>query len=135
MISYSIYIVDDEETIREGLTMALEAAYQVKAFSRAETAIKTIRSNPPDLILLDIGLPGISGIEALDEIKKRAANADILVEYGGQGMTEGIKELHLTSPQKQCFSNGKHQVDKPEALGRILHVGVKFVRCGTGNFR
>jgi len=36
---YSIYIVDDEQTIREGVSMALEADYQVETFSTAETAI------------------------------------------------------------------------------------------------
>ncbi|MCJ7618037.1 MAG: sigma 54-interacting transcriptional regulator, partial [Desulfobacterales bacterium] len=70
MISYSLYIVDDEQIIREGITMALEFDYQVNAFSTAETAIKALKSSPPDLILLDINLPGISGINALREIKK-----------------------------------------------------------------
>ena len=35
MTGYSIYIVDDEETIREGVTLALEVDYQVKAFTTA----------------------------------------------------------------------------------------------------
>ena len=70
MISYSIYIVDDEHVIREGITMAFESDYQVNAFPTAETAIEAIKSSPPDLILLDIGLPGINGIQALCEIKK-----------------------------------------------------------------
>lgn len=70
MISYTIYVVDDEETIREGVTMALETDYQVKAFSSSETAIEAMNNNPPDLLLLDIGLPGMDGIEALDKIKK-----------------------------------------------------------------
>lgn len=69
MIPYSIYIVDDEETIREGVTMALEARYKVEAFSTAESAIDAIKVKPPDLILLDIGLPGMDGINALREIK------------------------------------------------------------------
>jgi len=69
VISYSIYIVDDEQEIREGLTMALEADYQVEAFSTAETAMDAIKSHPPDLVLLDIGLPGMNGIEALRQIK------------------------------------------------------------------
>lgn len=69
MISYVIYIVDDEQTIRDGITMALSAEYQVEAFSKAEPAIKAIKENPPDLVLLDIGLPGMDGIEALRKIK------------------------------------------------------------------
>ncbi|MGD8985530.1 MAG: sigma-54 dependent transcriptional regulator [Desulfobacteraceae bacterium] len=69
MIQYSIYIVDDEETIREGVTMALEADYQVKAFATAEIAIDAMKEHPPDLVLLDIGLPGMDGIEALGKIK------------------------------------------------------------------
>jgi DNA-binding NtrC family response regulator len=70
MISYSIFIVDDEESVREGLTMALETDYQVKAFSSAEAAIESMNNNPPDLVLLDIGLLGMNGIEALGRIKR-----------------------------------------------------------------
>jgi len=77
MITYSIYIVDDEETIREGITMALEADYRVEAFSTAETAIDAMKNDPPDLVLLDIGLPGMNGIEALRTIKN--LYPDILV--------------------------------------------------------
>jgi len=77
MIPYSIYIVDDEKTIREGVSMALGADYSVKAFDTAESAIDTIKENPPDLVLLDIGLPGINGIEALGIIK--GISPDILV--------------------------------------------------------
>ena len=69
MIPYSIYIVDDEETIREGVSMALEADYSVKAFATAESAMDAIKKNFPDLVLLDIGLPGMNGIEALGLIK------------------------------------------------------------------
>ena len=66
---YTIYIVDDEEIIRDGITMALESDYRVKTFTTAESALKAINKSQPDLVLLDIGLPGMSGIEALEEIK------------------------------------------------------------------
>ena len=69
MITYSIYVVDDEQTIREGITMALEGDYRVEAFVAAEVALDAIIRKPPDLVLLDIGLPGMNGIEALREIK------------------------------------------------------------------
>jgi len=77
MIQYSIYIVDDEETIREGVAMALEAQYKVSVFSTAETAIDVIEANLPDLVLLDIGLPGMDGMSALREIKD--LHPDVLV--------------------------------------------------------
>ncbi|MGD9067124.1 MAG: response regulator, partial [Desulfobacterales bacterium] len=66
---YTIYIVDDEKTITDGVTMALEDDYRIKAFSDAETAIAQLEKDPPDLILLDIGLPGMNGIDALRHIK------------------------------------------------------------------
>jgi DNA-binding NtrC family response regulator len=77
MITYSIYIIDDEKTITNGITMALEGDYRIKSFSRAEPAIEALREDCPDLILLDIGLPGINGIEALRRIK--SSHPDILV--------------------------------------------------------
>ena len=77
MISYSIYIIDDEASIRDGVKMALGTDYHVEAFSTAEIAINAINSAPPDLVLLDIGLPGMNGIEALGKIKNM--NPEVLI--------------------------------------------------------
>ena len=77
MVSYSIYIVDDEPTIRESASLCLEPDYTVKTFSNGKTAISCIKDNPPDLVLLDIGLPDMSGIEVLKRIKD--LQPDILV--------------------------------------------------------
>ena len=65
MTNYSVFVVDDERVAREGVTLALKKEYQVKAFASAEAVIDTLESDSPDLILLDIGLPGMSGVEAL----------------------------------------------------------------------
>ena len=77
MISYTIYIIDDEKTITDSVAMALEDDYRIKTFSGAETAIDQLGKDPPDLILLDIGLPGMNGIDALRHI--REVYPDILV--------------------------------------------------------
>jgi DNA-binding NtrC family response regulator len=77
MVDFCIYVIDDEPTIREGISMALEADYRIETFSEAETAIEAMKSEPPDLVLLDIGLPGMGGIEALEKIKEQYP--DILV--------------------------------------------------------
>ena len=77
MIDYSIYIVDDEDSIRKGLYMSLGEDYQVMAFAEGETVIETIKDAPPDLVLLDIGLPGMNGIEVLKQIK--GMHPDVIV--------------------------------------------------------
>lgn len=69
MTRFSIFIIDDEVSIGQGLSFALKKDYQVKAFTTAEEALKDLKPGTTDLVLLDIGLPGMSGLKALKEIK------------------------------------------------------------------
>ena len=71
MTNYSVFVVDDEGVAREGITLALKREYQVQAFASAEAVIDALENDAPDLILLDIGLPGMSGVEALKIIKEK----------------------------------------------------------------
>jgi len=77
MVKYTIYLVDDDQFIRDGISEALGEEFNVKTYSNAEDLLNDLGRSSPDLILLDIGLPGMNGIEALAEIKKD--NPDILV--------------------------------------------------------
>ncbi|MCG6911355.1 MAG: sigma-54 dependent transcriptional regulator [Deltaproteobacteria bacterium] len=70
MPDYSIAVVDDEEAIRDSILMSLEDRYRMIAYATAEKAFSAMRKAPPDLILMDIGLPGMSGLEALKKIKR-----------------------------------------------------------------
>ncbi len=69
MVRFSLFLIEDEKSIRDGISMALKSEYDVRAFAAAEEALDEIRTAPPDLVLLDIGLPGMNGIEALSRIK------------------------------------------------------------------
>jgi two-component system response regulator AtoC len=95
MIQYSIYIVDDEESIREGVAMALEAQYKISVFSTAETAIDAIKANFPDLVLLDIGLPGMNGIEALREIKNLSPDVIVIMITAYEDIASVISAMKL----------------------------------------
>jgi DNA-binding response OmpR family regulator len=65
-LAKSILLVDDDALLRRSLAFNLEkAGYQVSAAATAENALAIARHTPPDLILLDIGLPGMDGLEAL----------------------------------------------------------------------
>lgn len=70
MVTYSIYIVDDEQSLAKGIALSLQKDYRTKSFVSAETALNSMNKDIPDLILLDIGLPGMNGIDALQAIKK-----------------------------------------------------------------
>ena len=94
-ITYSIYIVDDEETIREGVALALEPDYQVETFSTAEAAIEAMENGHPDLILLDIGLPGMDGIKALDTIKDLYPDTMIIMITAYEDLGTGISAMKL----------------------------------------
>jgi len=77
VIPYSLFIVDDEDTIRRTLAIALEGRYRLADFPDAESAVAAARIDPPDLVLLDLGLPGMSGIEAIPVF--RAIAPEILI--------------------------------------------------------
>jgi DNA-binding NtrC family response regulator len=69
MTPFSVFVVEDEESVRYGISLALEGKYRVRAFADAESAIAALGEGAPDLVLLDIGLPGMNGVEALKTMK------------------------------------------------------------------
>ena len=69
MISYSIDVVDDEKSIRNGIQSAFGADYRIRTFETAEAALEAMTDAAPDLVLLDVGLPGMDGVTALGRIK------------------------------------------------------------------
>ncbi len=77
MTPYSIFIVDDEKELSNSLAFNLRNTYEVTTFGDAESTIAQLAQQQPDLILLDIGLPGMSGLQALKEIKR--ITPDVLV--------------------------------------------------------
>ncbi len=66
-----ILVVDDDALLRRSLAFNLDkAGYRVSTASSAEDALATSRLDPPDLVLLDIGLPGIDGLDALRRLRQ-----------------------------------------------------------------
>lgn len=65
-----IFIVEDDENIREMVRMALTSfSYEVTAFDNAEDALTAVYAAMPDMIVFDIMLPGMSGLEATKKLR------------------------------------------------------------------
>lgn len=68
-----ILIVDDDALMRRSLAFSLEqAGYRVSSAANAEDALAQARRVPPDLVLLDISLPGMDGLEAVRQFKNQS---------------------------------------------------------------
>lgn len=77
-----VAIVEDDKTIREGFTYLINASDKFEvtaAFSNAEEAISKLPANPPQVLLLDVELPGISGIDAIPKIKNALPKLHIIM--------------------------------------------------------
>jgi DNA-binding response OmpR family regulator len=67
----SILVVDDEEIMREILDALLtREGYQVRLAASAEEGLDLARTIPFDAAIVDVMLPGMNGVQALDELKK-----------------------------------------------------------------
>ncbi len=72
MVLGHILLVDDDELLRRSLTFGLQrAGYRVSTAAMAEDGLAISGQDAPDLVLLDIGLPGMDGLDALKEFRER----------------------------------------------------------------
>jgi DNA-binding response OmpR family regulator len=79
-VAKHILLVEDDALMRRSLAFNLEqAGYQVSAAANAEDGLALARRDPPDLILLDIGLPGMDGLDALRSFQQRLDTPIIFV--------------------------------------------------------
>ena len=85
---HNILIVDDESGIRQSLKGVLEdEGYKVSAVESGETCLETLRRRSFDVILLDIWLPGMDGLETLEKIRD-SEDAPEVIMVSGHGTIE-----------------------------------------------
>lgn len=95
MIPYDVFIVDDDQEIREGLTLTLGTHYQIKAFSSAEQLMEAIKNTTPDLILMDVGLPKMNGIDAICKLKEEFPEILIIMITAFEDINTVISAMKL----------------------------------------
>lgn len=92
----SILIVDDEPDVRDSVKYVLDrAGYSVRAVEGAIEAYAELARNPTDLVITDIIMPKINGVEAIESIRKAFPSVRIIAISGGGNF--GITEYQPTA--------------------------------------
>ncbi len=121
-----VLIVDDHTLVRSGLRLLLEAETDISVDDEAgdaEQAIRLARLHKPDVILLDVVMPGGSGLEAIPDIRSAAPDAKILT----------LSMQDDPSYVRQAFAAGASGYVLKEAADDELLAAVREVAAG-GNY-
>ena len=100
----NVWIIDDEESIRTICTSALEDLFKIEAFSSASQALLALNSNKPDLIITDIKMPGMSGLEFLDKVSEKYPDLPTIIITAHANMDNALSAYkggafeYLTKP-------------------------------------
>jgi two-component system response regulator AtoC len=90
--SYRMLVVDDDEGLREYLqALASSRGFQVFAAPTGEDALETLEQSRPDLVTLDLVLPGMDGLETLKRLKDRLPEVPVIM-LSGHGQARSIVE-------------------------------------------
>lgn len=74
-----ILIVDDEESIRRSLELILQNTFDISTAENGEEALKTINQKAPDVVLLDVMMPKLDGLETLSLIRKNYGQVPVIM--------------------------------------------------------
>ena len=110
----AILIVDDEESIRQTLGGILkDEGHEVVTAASGEEALRAVDEDPPSLVLLDIWLPGIDGIEVLKVIKARHPQIQVIIMSGHGTIETAVKATRL---------GAFDFIEKPLSLEKVILV-------------
>jgi DNA-binding NarL/FixJ family response regulator len=141
MDMWNVLIVEDQSIVRQGLKLMLEQDEKIRVVAEAENgeeAIKKMEAHVIDVVLMDIRMPVMNGLEATRRIKERWPDAKILIlttfnddEYAIQALKYGANAFLLkTSDQNtlihavySCFQGGLtiHEEVAAKVMPRLLH--------------
>ena len=109
---HSILIIDDEKDIRTALAGILEdEGYQVLCAESGDEGIESVRQELPDLILLDIWMPGMDGLETLGKLKSQFPQVTVIMISG-----HGTIETAVRATKLGAFDF----IEKPLSLEKVL---------------
>jgi len=90
-----VLVVDDEPGVQESLRMLLKDACEVVTAGHVEAALQAMAATPPDLILLDLVMPGRSGLDLLAELAERGVRTPVIVLTATKTVATAVEAMKL----------------------------------------
>jgi DNA-binding response OmpR family regulator len=116
----NILIVDDEPHLALLLAEVLaEAGYDAHAIDNGHDALETVRRDPPDLMLLDVQMPGLDGFEVATRLKADPATASIPIIMLSAMAGRGARVIGLESGAEEYLAK---PFDRVELLARVRNL-------------
>jgi two-component system response regulator FixJ len=92
----NIYIVDDEAALRDSLSMLLRAEdFNTEQFATPAAFLEQVNDLPQGLVILDLWMPGMSGIEVIQELNRRGVTLPIICITGHGDVNTAVKAIKL----------------------------------------
>ncbi len=90
-----VLVVDDEAGVRESLRMVLRGDCELVLAANADEALRVLRGTPPDLMLLDLMMPGRTGLELLEEVSALPEAPPVVVLTGTTTLSTAVEAMKL----------------------------------------
>jgi CheY-like chemotaxis protein len=133
----TILIVDDEPDVRNFISACIEdAGFNVETAKNGEEALEKIKANPPDLMTLDMIMPGLSGVQVLRRLRKikESSKMPVIVitahasdEMGGDGI-EQFKAFDAGKGPKHILEKPVTPASLVKAICEILEVEAEDIK-------
>ncbi|MDZ4209905.1 MAG: response regulator transcription factor [Candidatus Curtissbacteria bacterium] len=95
-MTYKILVVEDDKDLAEGLReLLLENGFLVEIASQGSQALKKVEASIPDLVILDLGLPDISGETVCQELKKYYPELPIIILTAKNTTADVVRGLNI----------------------------------------
>ena len=119
-----IVVVDDHQVVREGLRHLLEGEEDMKLVGQganAEEALCQVETLSPNIVLMDIKMPGVNGIELTRQVKQKHPSCKVIMltlydEYLTQAMEAGAKGYLLKDIKREELAQAIRQVHRGEVV-------------------
>ncbi len=116
MLSNEIYIVDDDYDMREALSAILRnAGFQTAAFTDGRSFVRLARDQAPACVLLDVCMPGTSGLEVLKELDARNYPAPVLIISAQEDVLNVVQAM-----RNGAFDYLEKRLDADAIVARVV---------------